>query len=91
MVEDDGVEVPAVVVLDEVLSGAGRLQAPSPRTRSRAAAESGSGPQHLSRGRTGVRLHSRPLAEVPDPEGRALHPLGLGHRPETECVRMRGA
>lgn len=30
MVENDCVEVPAVVVFDEVLRGVGRLQAPSP-------------------------------------------------------------
>lgn len=30
MVEDDGVEIPAVVVLDEVLGCVGRLQAPRP-------------------------------------------------------------
>lgn len=30
MVEDDGVEIPAVVVLDEVLGCVGRLQAPCP-------------------------------------------------------------
>lgn len=30
MVEDDGIEIPAVVVLDEVLRGVGCLQAPGP-------------------------------------------------------------
>lgn len=32
MVEDDCIEVPAVVVFDEVLCGVGCLQAPSPNT-----------------------------------------------------------
>lgn len=32
MVEDDSVEVPTVVVLDEVLCGVGGLQAPCPHT-----------------------------------------------------------
>lgn len=32
MVEDDRIEVPAVVVFDEVLCGVGCLQAPSPNT-----------------------------------------------------------
>lgn len=32
MVEDDSIEVPAVVVFDEVLCGVGCLQAPSPHT-----------------------------------------------------------
>lgn len=30
MVEDDSIEIPAVVVLDEVLGGVGRLQASGP-------------------------------------------------------------
>lgn len=32
MVENDCIEVPAVVMFDEVLGGVGRLQAPSPHT-----------------------------------------------------------
>lgn len=32
MVENNCIEVPAVVVFDEVLCGIGRLQAPSPHT-----------------------------------------------------------
>ena len=54
MVDDDGVEVPAVVVLDEVLGGVGRLQAPSPHALvlQQSLVQ---GEQHLSRGRTGVR------------------------------------
>lgn len=54
VVEDDGVEVPAVVVLDEVLGGVGRLQAPSPHALvlQQSLVQ---GEQHLSRGRTGVR------------------------------------
>lgn len=32
MVEDDGIEVPTVVVLNEVLCGVGRLQASGPHT-----------------------------------------------------------
>lgn len=52
MVEDDSVEIPAVVVLDEVLCGVGRLQAPSPHTlmlQQRLV----QGEQHLGRGKRG--------------------------------------
>lgn len=54
VVEDDGVEVPTVVVLDEVLGGVGCLQAPGPHTL---VLQQGlvQGKQHLRRGRRGVR------------------------------------
>lgn len=50
MVEDDGIEIPAVVVLDEVLCGVRRLQAPSPHTL---VLQQGlvQGKQHLGRGK----------------------------------------
>lgn len=58
MVEDDGIEVPAVVVLDEVLGGVGRLQAPGPHAlvlQQRLV----QGKQHLCGGTRGVRAELR--------------------------------
>lgn len=51
VVEDDSVEIPTVVVLDEVLRGVGRLQAPRPHAL---VLQQGlvQGKQHLRRGKS---------------------------------------
>lgn len=65
MVEDDCVEVPAVVVLDEVLCGVGCLQAPSPHTfmLQQSLVQ---GKQHLAKEREGHQGSAQGLAGFPN-------------------------